>query len=381
MLAELAATPIIAEHEAWWKVFVVAVPALAALAALGSVRRCGSERSHAAGRRQRSGLLWLNVGVALVVLLGYMFIGTSRRGDLSAGVDDNFAVANERASRESIDVLWDRLSRPRIELGESDQPRKEMAVVHGPSVGADDGIDVSSMPAGRQASPSLTVAMVKAIADSSRDKAVKHETASRKAPAKAVAPVAASDARSAPTPRPEKPDWVSNPPSLVGNVRKYVVSAGPYETLEECHRALEAEMQQVVAARVNELAAKAGEPLVYFPNLYQLNVGPDYILRELCTDEYVEDVDASVGQMKTAYALLEFTEAQDQFLMDRWKIFARRDRLVWTALMSGLGLGCVALAYGLLKVDTWTRGYYTKRLFLGVPAAIIAVVALVGMLS
>ncbi len=35
----------------------------------------------------------------------------------------------------------------------------------------------------------------------------------------------------------------------------------------------------------------------------------------------------------------------------------------------------------LLKIDTWTRGYYTKRLFLGVPAAIIACIALIAMIA
>jgi hypothetical protein len=31
----------------------------------------------------------------------------------------------------------------------------------------------------------------------------------------------------------------------------------------------------------------------------------------------------------------------------------------------------LTLVWGLLKIDTATKGYYTKRLFLGVPAAII----------
>jgi hypothetical protein len=45
---------------------------------------------------------------------------------------------------------------------------------------------------------------------------------------------------------------------------------------------------------------------------------------------------------------------------------------------AGSILGLLGLIYGLLKVDTWTRGYYTKRLFLGVPAAIIGLLALLG---
>ena len=45
---------------------------------------------------------------------------------------------------------------------------------------------------------------------------------------------------------------------------------------------------------------------------------------------------------------------------------------------AGSVLGLIGLVFGLLKVDTWTKGYYTKRLFLGVPAAIIGLLALLG---
>ncbi len=82
--------------------------------------------------------------------------------------------------------------------------------------------------------------------------------------------------------------------------------------------------------------------------------------------------------MKTAHALMEFTAAQDAALMDRWTAFARRAGIARTAGGSALVVACLALAFGLLKVDTWTRGYYTKRLFLGVPAAIILAVMLLS---
>jgi hypothetical protein len=34
-------------------------------------------------------------------------------------------------------------------------------------------------------------------------------------------------------------------------------------------------------------------------------------------------------------------------------------------------IGLLGFVFGLLKIDTWTKGYYTKRLFIGVPAMII----------
>ena len=52
--------------------------------------------------------------------------------------------------------------------------------------------------------------------------------------------------------------------------------------------------------------------------------------------------------------------------------------------MVGMGAGSVlallSLVFALLKVDTWTRGYYSKRLFLGVPLAIIGGLLLVSLL-
>ena len=110
--------------------------------------------------------------------------------------------------------------------------------------------------------------------------------------------------------------------------------------------------------------------------LDDMGLGGDYIRRELCTDEFVDTIDSSVGEMKQVYALLEFNESQDAMLIDRARSYSRQEGLQDVSLIGGGLLASVATLFGLLKVDTWTRGYYTKRLFLGVPAAIITVLAL-----
>jgi hypothetical protein len=160
-----------------------------------------------------------------------------------------------------------------------------------------------------------------------------------------------------------------------------VVSSGPYQTLDECYQELENEMRSVVAKRIAELATTDTGLTVATPQLDRVHVGVDHILRELCVDEYHETVESSVGDMKKAYALLSFTAPQDEWLLDRWKDSTRNDRLAAIGALSGLMVGGVACLYGLLKVDTWTRGYYTKRLFIGVPAAIIGLIALAAMFS
>ena len=83
--------------------------------------------------------------------------------------------------------------------------------------------------------------------------------------------------------------------------------------------------------------------------------------------------------MKKLYTLVEFTPSVDAELLRRWDELRRQDRFAVVGTGAGSVLGLIGLAFGLLKVDTWTKGYYTKRLFLGVPAAIIGVLALLGL--
>jgi hypothetical protein len=87
--------------------------------------------------------------------------------------------------------------------------------------------------------------------------------------------------------------------------------------------------------------------------------------------EYVETVDRTFGQMKKLYLQIEFSPAIDRELRAAWDTYQRNQRF-W---MFGTGatsvLGFLGFVFGLLKIDTWTKGYYSKRLFIGVPAAII----------
>ena len=175
----------------------------------------------------------------------------------------------------------------------------------------------------------------------------------------------------------ERPAWLDQPPKLVGNTRRVVVSTDPYSTVEECHAALRDKLRGVVQARVDELARAAnGGHYTSTPGLDSMGINIEYILSELCPeDDYIETINASFGEMKRAHALVEFNEPQDRLLLDRWRAYARVQSIEVVAVLSAFVVGGLAFVYGLLKVDTWTRGYYTKRLFLGVPAAIIAVVA------
>jgi hypothetical protein len=173
----------------------------------------------------------------------------------------------------------------------------------------------------------------------------------------------------------DRPEWVVNPPKQIGNVRKFVVVSDPFVSVEECRRDADRKMQNLALNRASELSGAATRRMG-IAEFVDLGLGADYPRRELCTDEFVDTIDSSVGEMKQVYALLEFNESQDALLVDRARWYSRQEGLQDVSLLGGGLLASVATLFGLLKVDTWTRGYYTKRLFLGVPAAIIGVLIL-----
>lgn len=312
--------------------------------------------------------------------------------------------AQPTAANQSIEEMWKQLTAPRINLEETPATTSDVPTM-GPSspkelTAAARVILSASLPGADPFTQGWLVNAAKSILGvpvSSEDQAKLHAAAaeavaSMQPPASsapvetAVAEVASSLASDSVSASPisiskrvelPKPDWVLAPPKQIGNVRRIVLESDPFATEEECRRELDAKMQKVVVERAIELSHASFRGNRFGdPNLYNLGLGEDYIRRELCTDEFLDVIDSSVGEMKKSYVLLEFNEAQDALLVDRARAHARREGLFDTTLLAGFLLGGVATLFGLLKIDTWTRGYYTKRLFLGVPAAIIGVLAL-----
>jgi hypothetical protein len=171
------------------------------------------------------------------------------------------------------------------------------------------------------------------------------------------------------------PTWVVNPPKVVGNVLRKTVSSDPYLTEEECLRQLETEyLPQAVCRRTEQLAASQAGQAVAVTNLLPLGIGTDYILREICRDEFTGTLDTSVGEMKRAHVLLEFTGTVDNYLRDSWLRHERTSRLAGLGRVAGIILAGLAVVYGLLKLDTTTHGYYSRQLLWAGLAAIIAAI-------
>jgi hypothetical protein len=195
-----------------------------------------------------------------------------------------------------------------------------------------------------------------------------------------------------------RPDWVDDPPRRVGNIWREVIAAGEYETIEECYRAADDQLCVATWEHVQQITGQEraidrsnwdGEassfkltkvPFAKMALQQRMGVSIDYIRHEIAKQEYVGTALRSVGPMKTLYTLVEFSPSVDHELRLRWEAYERTERFAVVGGIAGVILGVVGLAFGLLKIDTWTKGYYTKRLFLGVPAVIIGLVALVVLL-
>jgi hypothetical protein len=183
---------------------------------------------------------------------------------------------------------------------------------------------------------------------------------------------------------PSRPEWVVNPPPRVGEVRREVIATEEWPA-EDIARARDVGLMLKTYEYVQRLYGAPREdyrvdPMVIHERawgdhrlhgLQQAGITLDFIEREIAKEEYIETVQRSVGPMMKAYTLLEFTPGVDRELRQHWDAYQRQERFAVVGVGAGAVLGLLGFCYGLLKVDTWTKGYYTKRLFLGVPAAII----------
>ncbi len=189
------------------------------------------------------------------------------------------------------------------------------------------------------------------------------------------------------------PAWINNPPKRVGETWRDVLATDEYATLEECYRESDRLLLGATFEHVQTLIGKsdlsgrsADRPAIVVDGngrilstelqsvisyLGGLGITIDYIRSQIAKDESVVTTERSVGPMKKLYTLIEFSPAIDRELMWRWSNLEREKRFAMVGIGAGSIFGLLTLVFGLLKIDTWTKGYYTKRLFLGVPAAII----------
>ncbi len=155
------------------------------------------------------------------------------------------------------------------------------------------------------------------------------------------------DLTEAEEPEQTRPDWVDRPPQRIGNVYRIVVSSGLYKDEPECYRALEPLLSKVVQQRIEQLM-----PGNSVPELAQLGFGVEYVLRDLCVRDraWTETSEASFGEMKQVHVQMQFGATQDKQLQTAFRNYQRQARVAKVGGFAGLGLGGLALLYGLLKI-------------------------------
>lgn len=170
------------------------------------------------------------------------------------------------------------------------------------------------------------------------------------------------------------PAWVLSPLKSVGSVYRARISSDPFVTEAECRRQLEQELlPQAVSNRLEILLPSKVRRKVEVNDPAQYGINTDFILREICVDEFTATVDTSVGPMKKVHVLMEFGQWEDNALVSKWMQHESEMRLARFGKIAGLSLMGLAAVYALLRFDTWSRGYYSKQLLVGGVLAIIAV--------
>lgn len=183
------------------------------------------------------------------------------------------------------------------------------------------------------------------------------------------------------------PAWIDDPPKQVGEVWREVIATDEFVTADECQRQADEKMMEAVANYMRKFAGETVDPVLVrtsynaeptkkYLALEQMGIDVDFIRHEIAPYDYLETVQRSFGPMQKLYIQLEYSAPIQEELRRRWEEHLRQERFATVGLGAGSVLSLIGLAYGLLKVDTWTKGYYSARLFLGVPAAIIGVIAL-----
>ena len=199
----------------------------------------------------------------------------------------------------------------------------------------------------------------------------------------------------------DRPAW-TNEPSGYGEDETYrrVVVSDPWKTEEECDQELREKLMVAVAQSIGELMDAEFQmdemdegTRTWFARsrLRDLDLSMSDIQRTIVAKRHlenyelapVEGLDATDRTMKRKFLLLEFDRSTQVDIEHRWEAAEQRAeaRQAEEALYAVCGVGSMVLAalglfYGLLRFDTATKGYYTKRLLIGVGAMTILFVLL-----
>jgi hypothetical protein len=182
----------------------------------------------------------------------------------------------------------------------------------------------------------------------------------------------------------EEPDWVTRLPERAGNIYRRTVVSEPYSTNEECYEQLEHELMVATGQYLDDLVGSGEAPEHGTRRLERLGINAGYVRANICEDDYREYLDSSVneiagssiGAMRRIHVLLEFDEAVQSYLKREWKDHLLEERLAVVGGGAMAVLSLVGLVFAYLRIDTATRGFYTRHLQVAAGIVTLLIIAI-----
>ena len=188
------------------------------------------------------------------------------------------------------------------------------------------------------------------------------------------------------TPSANRPAWVETPPKRVGDVYQVAVVSEPYTTKPECDEHIDRLITIETAEYLDELLGE--QRFAMYSNqsesrrwhwarnrLSELDITPHFIRQNICKDEFDEIVASSVGPMHKVHVLMKFDKDVEVALRRKWKESQIAERLTMVGVGAAALLSLVGMVFAYLKIDTVTKGFYTRRLQVAATVGTIIVIA------
>lgn len=186
-------------------------------------------------------------------------------------------------------------------------------------------------------------------------------------PPSAVAPPASKEAAGLQN---GLPAWATAGERRVDGVYRMPIAIGPFPLREDCG----VEKPKAFADAVNRYA---NEFLEEGAGRY-VNLPMSYVNQNIYRTEAEEQRETSFGKMVVVHYLLEFNGEVRQHIEQVYHQALVAERLKYAGLGAAGVFGLLSILFGYLKLDTFSRGYYTGRLRLAAAAAILGLVSAVS---
>lgn len=201
---------------------------------------------------------------------------------------------------------------------------------------------------------------------------------------------AAASTPASPAPQPEipagakvvekAPDWIHEPAHLDLQTSTYtlVVKTGTATTPFELNKKLDQEIAEATRVYLSEIVDEAADGLF---------VSPEYLRQKVIKQQHTETVrrqfsgpagfddPGAVTHVHETWARLEFGPEVKRDLQLMWDQHVAERRLWQVGGVGALVMGVLASALGYLRLDTATKGFYTRTLRWGAAGVILALVA------